>query len=204
MDLLHDGPSDSPHTLVLAHGAGAGMDHAFMAAFAEGVGAAGVHVVRFEFSYMAAARAAGKRRGPDRMPKLQARFREVLAQLGGRVVLGGKSMGGRVACHLAGEPQARGVLVLGYPFHPPGKPEKLRLEPLQAPPVDVLIIQGERDPFGTREEVVGYPIGPSVGVSFLPGGDHSLKPRKRSGHTFEDNLARAVELAVSFIRVRPE
>ena len=203
MDLLHDGPADAPLTLVLAHGAGTLMDHPFLETVARGLAEAGVHVVRFEFPYMVIRRATGKRRPPDRMPALEASYRQVLAQVGGRLVLGGQSMGGRVAARLAAEPQARGVLVLGYPFHPPKKPEKLRLEPLAAPPVPVLVLQGERDPFGTPAQVATYALGETVQVGWLPDGDHSFVPRKRSGHTEAGNLASAIAQAAAFLLSLP-
>ena len=179
------------------------MDHPFLNTVAQGLGDAGVHVVRFEFPYMARRRETGKRRPPDRMPKLEACAREVLAQVGGPVALGGKSMGGRVAARLAAEPQVRGVLVFGYPFHPPGKLEKLRLAPLASPPVPVLVLQGERDPFGTVDQVATYELGEQVRVDWLPDGDHSLKPRKRSGHTLDGNLALAVERGAAFLHGLP-
>ena len=203
MDLLHDGPHDALATLVLAHGAGTPMDHPFLEAVAQGLAAAGVHVVRFEFPYMAERRASGRRRPPNPMPTLESCLREVLAQVPGPVVLGGKSMGGRVAVRLAGEPRVRGVLVLGYPFHPPGRPERLRLEPLADPPVPVFILQGDRDPFGTRDQVAAYALGPRVSLGWLPDGEHSFKPRKRSGHTEAGNLASAVAQAAAFLAALP-
>ncbi len=203
MTLLTDGPAEAPVTLVLAHGAGAPMDHPFMETVAQGLGSAGIRVVRFEFPYMAASRATQKRKAPDRLPKLETCFREVIAQVGGRVAIGGKSMGGRVAAGLAGESQVRGVLVFGYPFHPPGRPERLRLEPLAQPPVPVLVLQGDRDPFGTQEDVTGYALGAEVQVSWIPDGEHSLKPRKASGHTVESNLALAVSRGTDFLKGLP-
>src|SRR5262245_20483467 len=131
MNLLTDGPKTSHHTLVFAHGAGAPMDHSFMNAVARGVGERGIRVVRFEFPYMAARRTGPerKRRGgaPDRQPVLLQTWRDVVAELGGPdLVIGGKSMGGRMATMIADELRVRGVAVLGYPFHPPGQPAKLR------------------------------------------------------------------------------
>ncbi len=188
---------------LFAHGAGAPMDSDFMNAVAEGIAARGVRVVRFEFPYMHERRRTGRRRPPNRMPQLEEHFRAVVSELreshDGPLFVGGKSMGGRVASRLADELEATGVICFGYPFHPPKKPEKLRtahLEELRSP---ALILQGERDKFGVPEEVEGYVLADTVEVVWLPDGDHSLKPRKSSGHTLEENLATAIEAAVSFI-----
>src|SRR5579863_79639 len=126
-DFLIDGPAKGP-TVVLAHGAGAPMDSPFMAIVARGLAAAGLRAVRFEFPYMRARRERGERKGPDREAVLLDAWRQVVAALGGgdHVVIGGKSMGGRMASRVADEVGARGLLCLGYPFHPPGAPEKTR------------------------------------------------------------------------------
>jgi predicted alpha/beta-hydrolase family hydrolase len=203
---LVDGPDNAPATVVLAHGAGAMMDTPFMATMAAGLAAAGLRVVRFEFPYMAKRRADGKRRGPDRKPVLLDSWREVLRALGpvDRLVIGGKSMGGRIASELAAEAHAElgisGVACLGYPFHPAGKPEQLRTEHLRAYPVPLLIVQGERDALGNRAEVEGYDLDNSIDIVWLPDGDHSFKPRKKSGHTEEENLTAAVDAVAAFAR----
>lgn len=200
-DIRLDGPEDGP-TLALAHGAGVGMDSPFMAAFAEGLAARGVRVARFEFPYMAQRRIDGKKRPPSAQAKLLASFRAVVDALGGpqQVALGGKSMGGRMASLLAAEYEAAGtpvpgVVVLGYPFHPPGKPETLRIEHLQRLRTPTLICQGDRDPFGTRAEVPGYGLPATVQLHWAPDGDHDLSPRKRSGHDTEGNWAAAMDAA---------
>lgn len=199
--MLTTGPDDAPLTLVLAHGAGAGMDTPFMGTVAEGLARAGWRVVRFEFPYMTRAREAGRRRPPDGRARLLACWREVIESLEGpeRLVLGGKSMGGRMASLVAMEADAAGLLVLGYPFHPPGKPDQPRIEHLSALRCPALIIQGERDSFGRPEEVAGYGLPPGVAVDWMPDGDHSFKPRKRSGRTEAGNLALAVERAAAFL-----
>jgi len=194
-----DGPDDAAATLLLAHGAGAGMDHEWMQTVATGIAARGVRVVRFEFPYMAARR-EGRRPGPDRLPKLQDAFGEVFRSLSGTVAIGGKSMGGRVATTVADELGAACVVVFGYPFHPPGKPETLRTEHLRELRTATLILQGERDTFGTREEVGGYELSDAIDVQFLDDGDHSLKPRKKSGFTHEQHLQTAIERAAAFVR----
>jgi predicted alpha/beta-hydrolase family hydrolase len=178
------------------------MDSDFMNGFSERVAAAGLEVVRFEFEYMAKRRQDGKRRGPDRMPKLVARFQEALAATGpaAEVVVGGKSMGGRVASTIADDAGAAGLLCLGYPFHPPGKPERLRTTHLERLSTPTLIIQGTRDRFGTREEVLSYPLSTAIELLWLEDGDHSFKPTKKSGRTLDQHLDAAAAEAVRFVR----
>jgi len=169
---------------------------------AERLGEAGIEVVRFEFEYMGRRREDGKRRGPDRAPKLIERFHTVLEEIGppGDVVIGGKSMGGRIASMIADGAAVAGVVCLGYPFHPPGKPERLRTAHLATLKTPTLIVQGTRDPFGTREEVASYELSAAIELEWMEDGDHSLKPRKKSGRTLEDNLAEAVDAIVGFIQ----
>lgn len=191
MNLLIDGPDDSPHTFVFAHGAGAGMETPFMETVARKVGERGIRVVRFEFPYMAARRTGGKRGAPDRQPVLLQAWRDVAAQLGGGegLVIGGKSMGGRMATMIADELNVRGVAVLGYPFHPPGAPEKLRTAHLETLRTPALIVQGKRDPFGTEEDVAGYRLSPTIRIEWLQG-QHSLSGAQ---------LARALEMISEFV-----
>jgi len=188
--------------LVLAHGAGAPMDSEFMNAIAERMGDAGVEVVRFEFDYMAKRREDGTRRPPDRMPKLVARFEDVIAEAGppSELVIGGKSMGGRIASMIADQAGVAGLLCLGYPFHPPGKPERLRTDHLEGLETPALIVQGTRDPFGNRTEVPGYSLSASIELAWIEDGDHSFKPRKKSGRSLAQNLDEAARAALAFIR----
>ena len=196
---LIDGPGDAP-TLVLAHGAGAPMDHPWMERVAALLASEGVRTVRFEFPYMAARRTTGKRPGPNPSKVLEAAWREVIDDLGAEgLVIGGKSLGGRIASMVAEEAGGAGVVCLGYPFHPPGKPDRLRTAHLEAIHTPVLILQGERDTFGRREEVEGYALSERVRVHWLPDGDHGLKPRKASGWTEAENLAEAVREAARFV-----
>ncbi|MBX3463487.1 MAG: dienelactone hydrolase family protein [Planctomycetes bacterium] len=176
------------------------MDHPFLATVAESLGDAGYQVLRFEFPYQQAAR-QGPRRAPDRLPVLQAEMREVVrAHAGAAFVLAGKSLGGRVATTLADELGAVAAVVFGYPFHPPRQPTRLRTEHLRALRTPTLILQGERDPFGTRAEVAGYALAPAIEIEWLPDGDHSLQPRRRSGHTVEANLQAALRRTVGFLQ----
>jgi predicted alpha/beta-hydrolase family hydrolase len=188
-------------TFLFAHGAGAGMDTPFMNAVAEGLEERGIRVIRFEFPYMAARRRGERRGPPDREPVLLQAWRDVVAANGGGpdVAVGGKSLGGRMASMVADELQVRAVVCFGYPFHPPGQPEKLRTRHLASLRTPALILQGERDPFGTREEVAAYALSPSICVEWLRDGDHSFKPRKSSGTTERENLARAVALTAEFL-----
>lgn len=189
MDYLTNGPEDATTTLILAHGAGAPMDSAFMNAIAEGIAAAGIRVVRFEFPYMARRRNEGKKGAPDRQPVLIETWRRVIQEHRGRgrLFIGGKSMGGRIASMVADEEQVDGLICLGYPFHPPGKPDKLRTDHLRDLKTPTLILQGTRDPFGREDEVPTYDLSPAIQLHWLPDGDHSFKPRKKSGRTEAQN-----------------
>jgi len=200
-ELLIDGPDDATATVVLAHGAGAGMEHAFLATVANGLAGHGLRVVRFEFPYMHARR-DGRRAGPDRMPVLQQAFRNVVAGQRRPVALMGKSMGGRVATMIADDVDALGVVVFGYPFHPPKEPERLRTAHLEALRTPTLILQGERDPFGVPAEVAGYTLSAAIEVAWLGDGDHSFAPRKKSGFTVEQHLATAIERAADWVLAR--
>ena len=206
-DILFNGPEDAPVGLVLAHGAGAPMDSPFMAQIAQGLGDRGLKVARFEFPYMAARRATGKKRPPDRAPVLLESWRAVVAELGGPdgahgFAIGGKSLGGRMASLIADELGARALVCLGYPFHPPGRPEKLRTAHLERLETPTLILQGERDPFGGREDVGGYRLSPAIRVAWCPDGDHSFKPRKASGRSEADNWNLAAEVIFEFLTGR--
>ena len=203
-DLLFDGPDDAAMTVVLAHGAGAPMNTPFLNSVARGLAAAGgVRVLRFEFPYMRARRQGGGRGAPDREPILRNAWKEVVEELGGgeRVVIGGKSLGGRIASLVADEVGARGLVCLGYPFHPPGRPEKLRTKHLEALKTPALIVQGTRDPFGSPDDVAGYRLSPAIRVVWLEDGDHSWKPRASSGRTEAQNMAEALAAIREFLAV---
>ncbi len=196
---LIDG-AEHARTLVLAHGAGAPMDHPWMVRVCALLAEEGVRTVRFEFPYMAERRISGKRPGPNSARRLEATWREVIDDLGAEgLVIGGKSMGGRIATMVAEEAGVAGVVCFGYPFHPPGKPERLRTAHLEAIATPVLVLQGERDTFGRREEVAGYALSDNVRVHWLVDGDHGLKPRKASGRTETENLTEAVREAGRFV-----
>lgn len=190
---LIDGPKNAKHTYLFAHGAGGAMDNAWMNTVASALGERGIRVVRFEFPYMAARRTTGKRGGaPDKQPILLDTFRAVVEEHGGgaKVVVGGKSMGGRMASMIADEAGARGLLVFGYPFHPPGKPQHTRTAHLEHLRTPSLILQGTRDIFGTPEDVAGYTLSPAIRIDWMQGGDHSLKGK----------VPQAIDAAAEFIK----
>lgn len=201
MKYLTDGPEKSKHIFLFAHGAGGAMDTPWMTRIARSLGERGIRVVRFEFPYMATRRSAGKRGAPDRQPVLLATFKQVVEEHGGgpKVAIGGKSMGGRMASLIADEVEARALICLGYPFHPPGKPEQLRTAHLATMRTPALILQGTRDPFGTEAEVSEYELSKSIRVEWLPDGEHSFKPRASSGTTEKENLERAIGLVEEFL-----
>jgi predicted alpha/beta-hydrolase family hydrolase len=200
-EFLVEGPVDPRHTVVLAHGAGAAMDSPFMNRVSAGLASRGIRVARFEFAYMARRRTEGRRGAPDREPALRARWKEAIAAFGGgpRVVIGGKSMGGRIASMVADEVAARGLVCFGYPFHPPGEPDRLRTAHLAGLETPALFLQGTRDPFGTREDVAGYTLSDAIRIAWLEGGDHSFKPPARSGRTEAQNVEEAIVAAGAFV-----
>jgi len=202
--LIDEAVGKARASLLLAHGAGAPMDSEFMDYTAAGLSERGVHVARFEFPYMAQRRADQRKRPPDRQPVLLASFAEALAQAGdeGAVFIGGKSMGGRMATLLAVERPLPGVVVLGYPFHPPGKPERQRVDHLAAMQAPCLVCQGERDALGSREEVNSYALPALIECCWLADGNHDFLPRKRSGASWQDNMTQALDRVSDWIRAR--
>ncbi len=198
---LVDGDAGGAATIVLAHGAGAPMDTPFMDAFAGGLAAAGLCVVRFEFPFMRARRSEGKRKPPDGTPVLLEAWRSVVAALGdpGTLVIGGKSMGGRMASMIADEAGVKGVACLAYPFHPAGKPERTRTAHLESMRTPTLIVQGTRDSLGKPEEVAGYTLSKAIRVHWLESGDHDFKPTKASGRTLEQNWQEGIAAVAEFV-----
>jgi predicted alpha/beta-hydrolase family hydrolase len=204
IEFLIDGPKTAAKTFLFAHGAGAPMDSAFMQRIAEGVAAPGIRVIRFEFPYMQRRRETGKRGAPDPPRVLMQSYRDAIDQAGGgsKLVIGGKSLGGRLASMVADEAKVLGLVCLGYPFHPPGQPEKTRTKHLENLQTPTLILQGTRDSFGRPEDVAGYKLSPAIRIEWLEDGDHSFKPRVRSGRTETDNLSAAIKLVSDFIVAR--
>lgn len=202
LEFRFDGPAEAPLTVVLAHGAGAPMDSPFMNWFAAGLAARGQRVARFEFPYMAVRRTTGRKPPPDPRTALIARYREALAELAipkDRLVIGGKSLGGRIASMIADEAGARGLVCLGYPFHPAGKPQTPRIDHLRALATPALICQGTRDTLGSRDTVAKYDLSPLIRVHWIEDGDHSFKPRKTSGRSETQALADALDAVADFL-----
>jgi len=206
---LYNGPVDAEQQLILAHGASVPMDAAFMDYMAEGVAAHGIRVVRFEFPYMQRWRRDGRRRPPNSTNVLEESWLEVIEAHGGgrNNVIGGKSLGGRIAARLTGRIAApskvRGLVCLGYPFHPRGKPQALRIQHLQEITIPTLIVQGSHDPFGRREIVarrlISGLLSPHVKLVWLEEGDHGFKPPRDSSYTQMGHWVAAVEAMAGFL-----
>jgi predicted alpha/beta-hydrolase family hydrolase len=208
---LFDGPDDARVTIMLAHGAGAPMDSASMNAAAKALAAEGFRIARFEFGYMAARR-TGERRPPPKAETVMPEYVAAIDELGptnGPLVIGGKSMGGRVASMIADSEFAAkriaGLLCLGYPFHPLGRPEQLRTRHLIGMKTPALICQGTRDEMGNRYEVGDYGLSDQIELLWLEDGDHDLKPRKAiSGFTTAGHLKTLAEAVRDWVqRIAP-
>jgi len=202
MNLLWNGSLSASSVMVLAHGAGADMNHEFMAYFAEELGSDSLAVARFNFRYIEAGR-----RSPDKQPVLEDTYRDVVQEIVDdrspqRLFIGGKSMGGRIGSHIvASGTEANGLVYLGYPLHPPGRPERIRdahLGDIKAPQ---LFVEGTRDPFcplETLAEVIGKRK-LKADVVVIDDGDHSLKVRKSSGRSTKQAWDEAIEAITTWI-----
>jgi len=200
LNLLLDGPADAALTICLAHGAGAPMDSAFMQIFAEGLAGRGFRVARFEFPYMVDRRRTSTKKPPNRAPVLLDTWRAVIDELDPEnLIIGGKSMGGRMASLVADETGVKGLICLGYPFHAPAKPPgPNRLEHLETLRTPTLICQGTRDTLGSTEDVAGYTLSKAIRLEWLEDGDHGFKPRKKSGRTEAQNWTQAMDAMAAF------
>lgn len=211
MELIQNGPTDGP-VYLFAHGAGADMNSEFMTQVAEGLAGKGIRVVRFNFPYMIKRAEDGKRRPPDRAPKLLLAYQEVIQHLDCPVVIGGKSMGGRMSSLLLAQNALQeegdrltilGSACLGFPFHAPGKDPKDRLDHMAELVEPLLIVQGTRDTMGTREEVLEYikeeRVNSSIKMEWLEDGNHDLKPRKVSGFNHQQHIDKAIEQVAEFV-----
>lgn len=206
---------DAKAQVILAHGAGANMSHEFMDEISLLLNQLGINVIRFNFPFMDKRLLTGKKYPPDRMPKLLACYKTVVEYVIEShtdkllpLYIGGKSMGSRVAATLIASDeilntnhfqQINGVFCLGYPFHPAKKEDKLRLDPLVDANKSVLIVQGERDALGNQTEINSYQLPKHCHCVFLPDGDHSLKPRVKSGFTYKAHMKKAADEIVNFI-----
>ncbi|MDL5386273.1 alpha/beta fold hydrolase [Aeromonas hydrophila] len=206
-EVIREGAVDAPVRILLAHGAGAGMEHAFLAELSRLLAGPDIEVVRFNFPYMSKRALDGKRRPPDRQPVLLAHWRQMAKEFAHpRLFLAGKSMGGRMAAELyqdgEDEMNAAGLLILGYPFHPPANPDRWRGDVLKQIKTPTLLLQGD-DTFGTRAELADFPFSPAVSVHWLTDGDHGFKPRKSSGVSEQENLRQAAGQIKNFIATIP-
>ncbi len=212
-DLLCNKARISPATapcLLLAHGAGVGSESPFMQRLAESLAEAGINVWRFEFPYMQKLRVDGRKRPPDRQSVLLTHFAGMVEQCrsglasGQALVIGGKSMGGRMASLLAAlpdGPDVQGVACFGYPFHPPGKPDQWRTEHFSQVRCPVAVVQGTRDPFGRPEELSRHgPFPGHIRVNWLEGADHDFRPLKKQQLPEFALIDRAAAMAADFIR----
>lgn len=191
MKYLTTGPVQSKKAYILAHGAGAPMDHEWMKTVSEKLAEKGIKVVRFEFPYMVERRETGKKRPPNTKKILLQTWKNViddLKQSHDEIYIGGKSMGGRMATLIEHDSSVKGIICLGFPFHALGKEPGERILHLETSTIPTLIIQGERDSMGKREEIKTYRLSDSIKIEFMPDGDHSLKPRVKSGFKLEDNI----------------
>jgi uncharacterized protein len=190
-------------TLILGHGAGVGQTSGFMTKFAAGLAARGINVVTFNFLYT-----EHGRRIPDANSDLEACFRAVIEVVRrkkiGHLVIGGKSMGGRIASQIAaaGPPDVAGLVFLGYPLHPPGKADQLRAKHLPNIKVPMLFVQASRDTFGTPDELLPIlkNLRAPVDLYVIEGGDHSFKVLKRAGVTQEDTYKAALDRIELWLR----
>jgi predicted alpha/beta-hydrolase family hydrolase len=199
-NIIFDGPKNAPFSVALAHGAGAPMDTHFMAFFAEGLAVRGFSVARFEFPYMVERRTSGKKRPPNTVKLLLETWHQIIAELGAeKLIIGGKSMGGRIASMVADEARVKGLVCLGYPFHPSGRPDKLRIDHLRGLKTPSLFLQGDRDSLGNKDDVTGYTVSQNIRFHWLPDGDHGFKPRKKSGRTEQQNWGEALDAFIGFI-----
>jgi predicted alpha/beta-hydrolase family hydrolase len=165
-----------------------------------------VATLRFEFAYMTARREHGVRRPPPKAETLTGEYLDAVTQAGegGQLLIGGKSMGGRVASLVAdtlyGAGRISGLVCLGYPFHPPNKPAQLRTAHLRTLKCPALIVQGERDPFGHRGEIENMALSPTIEIAWIGDGDHDLGPRAGSGFTRKGNLVTAADAIAQFAK----
>jgi uncharacterized protein len=207
-NFLFDGPEDARVTILLAHGAGAPMDSASMNATAKALAAEGFRVARFEFGYMASRRTAAGKKPPPKAETVMPEYVAAIDDLGptnGPLFIGGKSMGGRVASMVADAlfdaGRIAGLVCLGYPFHPPGRPQQLRTAHLINLKTPTLICQGTRDEFGDRYEVGEFGLSDAIEVLWLEDGDHDLKPRKSiSGFSTADHLKTVAQSVDAWVK----
>ena len=206
MKLIYNGPSDGP-LFLFAHGAGAPATSDTMEIIATGLAEQGIRVARFNFPYMQQRVDNGTRRPPERAPKLIIQYRDIITNINQPMVIGGKSMGGRIASLVASEltvnekSNIKGIACLGFPFHPANKPDSLRTAHFPLIKQPVFIAQGDRDKLGNKVEVESYGLPDDIQWLWLEDGDHDLKPRVKSGFTHQDHLQKTVIEMAKFIKL---
>jgi predicted alpha/beta-hydrolase family hydrolase len=208
--LITEPPQRTPVARFLcAHGAGAGMTSAFLTHIAALLAERGIATHRFLFAYMQQGAARpGRRSPPPRAERLMGEYRAAASAMpparltGVPVLIGGKSLGGRVASLVADELHASGgvagLVCLGYPFHPPGRPQQLRTAHLSGLACPTLIVQGERDPFGTRAEIAALSLSPAIRIAWMPEGDHDLTARRARSRAPRESLAPVADAIAAF------
>ncbi|MFT5131915.1 MAG: putative alpha/beta-hydrolase family hydrolase [Gammaproteobacteria bacterium] len=199
--------TDPKGIFLMAHGAGKGMASPFLEAIANGVVDAGVRVVRFHFPYMEDMLRTGIQKKPNGGRILRQTFAELIEHCvehekmsRNKIIIGGKSMGARVASMIADEQKVAGVICLSYPFHPPKKPERIRIDHLLNIQTPTLICQGDRNPNGKRKSLEELRLSKSIQFHWLEDGDNNFKPRKKSGRTLDDNMTEAIISCNAFIK----
>ncbi len=193
----------------MGHGAGGGITSPFLEDISQLIAGHGIAITRFEFAYMEAQRLGGAKRPPPKVEHLAKEYAAVFSAFAARasprqkLFIAGKSMGGRVASMIAGElfqaGKIAGLVCLGYPFHPPKQPDKLRTAHLRTLVCPALFVQGTRDPFGTQTEVLTLDLAPQIQWHWIGDGDHDFKSRRSSGFTRAANLADAAGAVATFV-----
>lgn len=199
--------------VLLAHGAGSGIETPFFETLVPPIVETGISVTRFEFQYMSEQRTSGQRRPPPRVHHMIHEYETMIetvsseTRAGQRLIIGGKSLGGRVASLVAEsayrQERISGLICLGYPFHPPNKPQTLRTAHLETLTCPTLIVQGERDPFGPKSEVENMTLPPAISVAWIADGNHDFTPRAKSGYTHTGNLLSAARAVAAFLAHLP-
>ncbi len=204
--------SHSKVVLILAHGAGAPADSTFMEDLSVALEREGIGTIRFEFPYMQKRRQDGKKRPPDREPVLLEYFSGVIDRVraelgsGSLILVGGKSMGGRMASILASRrDDIDGVICFGYPFHPPGKLDRWRTAHFRDLNCPILVLQGTRDPFGKPDELVDHQQDlEAIDLRWLEGGNHDFQTLKSQPQTQSELIAQAARETRIFVDERFE
>jgi len=203
-NILIHGSKKANNILILAHGAGSPMDSEFMNQIVDYLSSDSLLVIRFEFPYMQQRR-RGKKLFPDKMNKLSEYYLSIIKTIKNKyanknIWIGGKSLGGRVACSVSREIKVRGVVVFGYPFHPQNNNNNLRVQALIDGGPPILICQGTRDKLGSKEEINNYKLNKNVKICFLQGGDHSFQSLKKHKFTKNELINIASEEVKYFIQ----